>query len=110
MNEQTLRVFWIAAAATGAVFFLFVLYETRRPLRKERESKLRRLARHLTGRGTALAVVPPLQTPFLVPVAKWVARRHVGLFNLIELPRPAAIALDRKSVVEGSEEDKSELA
>jgi sterol desaturase/sphingolipid hydroxylase (fatty acid hydroxylase superfamily) len=54
---------------------------------------LRRVARNLTAGGTALAVVTLLQTPFLVPVAKWVAGRHVGLFNLIELPRPVAIAL-----------------
>jgi sterol desaturase/sphingolipid hydroxylase (fatty acid hydroxylase superfamily) len=93
MNEQTRRVFWIAAAATGAVFFLLLLYETRRPLRKQRESKLRRVARNLTAGGIALAVVTLLQTPFLVPIAQWVARRHVGLFNRIEMPRPVAIAL-----------------
>ena len=93
MNEQTRRVSWIAAAATGVVFFLLLLYETRRPLRKQRESKLLRVARNLTAGGIALAVVTLLQTPFLVPVAKWAARRHVGLFNLIEMPRPVAIAL-----------------
>ena len=54
MNEQTRQVFWIAAAATGAVFFLLLLYETRRPLRKQRESKLRRAARNLTAGGIAV--------------------------------------------------------
>ena len=54
---------------------------------------MRRVARNLTAGGTALAVVTLLQTPLLVPVAKWVARRHVGLFNLIALPRPVAMAL-----------------
>jgi sterol desaturase/sphingolipid hydroxylase (fatty acid hydroxylase superfamily) len=86
-------VFWGAAAATGAVFLVLLVFETRQPLRRHRESKLRRVLRNLTAGGTALAVVTLLQTPFLVPVAKWVARRHVGLFNLIELPRPVAIVL-----------------
>jgi sterol desaturase/sphingolipid hydroxylase (fatty acid hydroxylase superfamily) len=93
MNEQTRRVLWIAAAATGGAFFLLLLYETRRPLRKEREPKLRRVARNLTAGGIALAVVTLLQTPFLVPAAQWAARRRFGLFHLIELPRPFAIAL-----------------
>jgi len=93
MHGETRGVFWGAAAATGAVFLVLLLFETRRPLRRLRESKVRRVARNLTAGGTALAVVTLLQTPFLVPVANWVARRHVGLFNLIELPRPVAIAL-----------------
>lgn len=93
MHEETRAVFWGVVAATGAVFLVLLLFETPRPLRKQRESKLRRVARNLTAGGTALAVVMLLQTPFLVPVAKWVARRHVGLFNLIEMPRPVAIAL-----------------
>lgn len=93
MDEQARRVFWIAAAATAAAFFLLLLYETRKPLRKQRESKLRRVARNLTAGGIALGAVTLLQTPLLVPVAQWVARRHVGLFHLVELPRPVAIAL-----------------
>jgi sterol desaturase/sphingolipid hydroxylase (fatty acid hydroxylase superfamily) len=86
-------VFWSAVAATGAVFLVLLLFEARRPLRRRRESKVRRVARNLTAGGTALAVVTLLQTPLLVPVAKWVSRRHIGLFNLIALPRPVAIAL-----------------
>src|ERR1700693_6208006 len=93
MHGETRGLFWGAVAATGAVFLVLLLFETRRPLRRLRESNVRRVARNLTAGGTALAVVTLLQTPFLVPVAKWVARRHVGLFNLIELPRPVAIAL-----------------
>jgi sterol desaturase/sphingolipid hydroxylase (fatty acid hydroxylase superfamily) len=93
MNENTRRVFWIAAGATAAVFFLLLVYETLRPLRKQRESKPRRVVRNLTAGGIALAVVTLLQTPFLVPVARWVAERRFGLFNLIEMPRPVAVAL-----------------
>jgi sterol desaturase/sphingolipid hydroxylase (fatty acid hydroxylase superfamily) len=93
MNGEARGVFWGAVAATGAAFLLLLFYETRRPLRKQRESKLRRLARNLTAGGLALGAVTLLQTPFLVPVAHWVARRHVGLFNWIAMPRPVAIAL-----------------
>jgi sterol desaturase/sphingolipid hydroxylase (fatty acid hydroxylase superfamily) len=96
MRGVTPGLFWsavAAVAATGAAFLLFLLYETLRPLRKQRESKLRRVARNLTAGGIALAVVTLLQTPLLVPVARWVSRRHFGLFNRIELPRPVAIAL-----------------
>jgi sterol desaturase/sphingolipid hydroxylase (fatty acid hydroxylase superfamily) len=93
MTEEARRVFWTAVAATGAAFLLLVLYESRRPLRKQRESKVRRVVRNLTVGGLALGAVTLLQTPFLVPVAQWVARRRFGLFHWIELPRPVAIAL-----------------
>ena len=67
---------WTATAgATAAVFLVFVAYETLRPLRRRRESRVRRAARNLTAGGIALAVVTLLQTPFLVPVANWAARR-----------------------------------
>src|SRR6266478_3082558 len=93
MNGGTRGVFWGAVAATVAVFFLLFLYEMWKPLRKQRESKIRRVARNLTAGGIALAAVTLLQTPLLVPVAQWAAGRHVGLFNLVALPRPLAIAL-----------------
>ena len=93
MQEVMRQVFWGAVAATGAVFLLFLVYETVWPLRKQRESKLRRVARNLTAGGIALAVVTLLQTPLLVPVSRWVARHHFGLFNLIEIPGPLATVL-----------------
>jgi sterol desaturase/sphingolipid hydroxylase (fatty acid hydroxylase superfamily) len=93
MHGVTREIFWAAVAATGAAFFLFLLYETWRPLRKQRESKPRRIARNLTAGGIALAAVTLLQTPFLVPVAQWAARRHFGLLNWIALPRPFALAV-----------------
>jgi sterol desaturase/sphingolipid hydroxylase (fatty acid hydroxylase superfamily) len=93
MNGQTREALWGGVAATGLAFLLLLLLETRRPLRKQRESKLRRVVRNLTAGGIALGAVTLLQTPFLVPVAKWVALRHFGLFNLVLLPRPVAVAL-----------------
>jgi len=93
MHGVTREIFWAAVAATGATFLLFLLYETWRPLRKQRESKPRRIARNLTAGGIALAAVTLLQTPFLVPVAQWVDRRHFGLLNWIALPKPFALAV-----------------
>ncbi len=93
MRGDLRGVLWTAAGATAAAFLAFVVYETLRPLRRRRESRVRRTARNLTAGGISLAVVTLLQTPFLVPVANWAARRHVGLLNLVELSRPVAIAL-----------------
>ena len=93
MNGEARGVFWGAVAATAAAFVLLLLYEMWRPLRKQRESKVRRVARNLTAGGIALGAVTLLQTPLLVPVAQWVARSHVGLFHWIAAPRPVAIAL-----------------
>jgi sterol desaturase/sphingolipid hydroxylase (fatty acid hydroxylase superfamily) len=93
MHAEAQRVFWTAVAATAAAFLLFLFYETRRPLRKQRESKWRRVARNLTAGGIALGAVTLLQTPLLVPVARWVARGHVGIFNWIAMPRPVAVVL-----------------
>ena len=75
MGGNTREIFWAAVGATGAAFLLFLVYETWHPLRKQRESKPRRIARNLTAGGIALAAVTLLQTPFLVPVAEWVARQ-----------------------------------
>jgi sterol desaturase/sphingolipid hydroxylase (fatty acid hydroxylase superfamily) len=93
MRGVTREIFWAAVAATGAAFLLFLLFETWRPLRNQRESKPRRIARNLTTGGIALAAVTLLQTPFLVPVAQWAARRHFGLLNWIAVPKPVALAL-----------------
>jgi sterol desaturase/sphingolipid hydroxylase (fatty acid hydroxylase superfamily) len=93
MADVRRLVFWIAASATAAAFLLFLAWESLRPLRRQRESKLRRVARNFTAGGMALAVVTLLQTPFLVPIARWAAARRFGLLNLIELPRPVAIVL-----------------
>jgi sterol desaturase/sphingolipid hydroxylase (fatty acid hydroxylase superfamily) len=82
-----------AAGATVLAFLAFLAYETASPLRRQRESKVRRVARNLTAGGIALGVVTLLQTPFLVPAAQWAERRHVGLLNWVALPRPFEIVL-----------------
>jgi sterol desaturase/sphingolipid hydroxylase (fatty acid hydroxylase superfamily) len=93
MNEQAREVLWGGAAATGLAFLVLLVFESRRPLRRQRESKTRRVARNLTAGGIALGLVAVLQTPFLVPAARWAAQRHFGLLNLTDLSRPVQIAL-----------------
>jgi sterol desaturase/sphingolipid hydroxylase (fatty acid hydroxylase superfamily) len=93
MNVQTREVLWGGAAATGLAFLVLLLFESRRPLRRQRESKPRRIARNLTVGGIALGLAAVLQTPFLVPAATWAAERHFGLLNLTDLSRPVRIAL-----------------
>ena len=93
MRGDLRGLLWTAAGGTAFAFLVFLAWETLRPLRRSRESKLRRAARNLTAGGISLAVVTLLQTPFLVPVAKWAGRRHAGLLNLVELSRPVEIVL-----------------
>ena len=86
-------VLWSAAGATALAFLVFALLETLRPLRRRREPRVRRAARNLTAGGISLAVVTLLQTPFLLPAIQWAASHHIGLLNLVSLPRPVEVAL-----------------
>ena len=93
MSGETREVLWGGAAATGLAFLVLFVLESLRPLRRQRESKPRRVARNLTAGGIALAVVMLLQTPFLLPAARWAGERRFGLLNLGELSRPVHVAL-----------------
>ena len=93
MKGNLRTVLWTAAGATTLAFLVFLALETIRPLRRRRESRLRRVARNLTAGGISLAVVTFLQTPFLLPAVKWAAARRFGLFQWIALPRTAEILL-----------------
>ena len=91
MKGNLRAVLWTAAGATALAFLLFLAFETVRPLRRQRESKIRRVARNLTAGGISLAVVTLLQTPFLVPAVKWAAATRIGLLNWIALSRTIEI-------------------
>jgi sterol desaturase/sphingolipid hydroxylase (fatty acid hydroxylase superfamily) len=93
MNGQTREVLLGGAAATALAFLILLIFESRKPLRKERESKPRRVARNLTAGGISLAVVTILQTPFLIPAARWAGERHFGLLNLTDLALSVRITL-----------------
>jgi sterol desaturase/sphingolipid hydroxylase (fatty acid hydroxylase superfamily) len=93
MGGQTREVFFGGAAATAVAFLVLLFVENRRPLRKQREPRPRRIARNLTAGGISLAVVTVLQTPFLLPAARWAAERRFGLLNGVHLTPPVRIAL-----------------
>jgi sterol desaturase/sphingolipid hydroxylase (fatty acid hydroxylase superfamily) len=93
MHGDLRTVLWTAAGATALAFPFFLAWETLAPLRRQREPRARRVARNLTAGGISLAVVTLLQTPFLVPVARWAGQRHVGILNLVQLSRPVTVLL-----------------
>lgn len=63
------------------VFLLVLGLESLWPLRRRRESRLRRLARNLTVAGAGLATVQLLQTPLLIPVSRWTIAHGFGLLG-----------------------------
>ena len=85
------------AIVTGAViasaFAVLTIAERKRPLRREVEPKLPRLARNVTLGALALATAELLQTPLIIPAARWTARRRSGILNVVPIPRTLHIAL-----------------
>jgi sterol desaturase/sphingolipid hydroxylase (fatty acid hydroxylase superfamily) len=76
---------WLTPAVVAGGFLLFLWIETLRPLRVERESKLRRIGRNLATAGIGLATVELLQIPILIPISRWTMTRGIGLLNQFEL-------------------------
>jgi sterol desaturase/sphingolipid hydroxylase (fatty acid hydroxylase superfamily) len=76
---------WIAPAVVAGAFLLFLVTETLRPLRRQRESKLRRIGRNLTMAGLGLATIELLQIPILLPISAWVIRERIGLLHWLGL-------------------------
>lgn len=85
----------ITAGVIVVVLGVMLILERRRPLRREVESKPRRIVRNLTTGATALAVSMLLQIPLLVPLSGWAMTRRAGLLNLVVMPPAlqAAIAV-----------------
>ena len=73
----------VAAAVVIGGFVLFLWTESRFPLRRSRESKLRRMGRNLALAGTGLAAFELLQIPIVRPVSNWTMEGRVGLLNWI---------------------------
>jgi sterol desaturase/sphingolipid hydroxylase (fatty acid hydroxylase superfamily) len=76
---------WIAPAAVAGAFLFFLLIETWRPLRRSRESRLRRIARNLATAGIGVATWELLAIPILLPVSRWTMERNFGLLNRLSL-------------------------
>ncbi|HEX6163100.1 MAG TPA: sterol desaturase family protein [Vicinamibacterales bacterium] len=63
-----------------------LLAEALAPLRPTVESKFRRIVRNLSAGGISLALMSLVQAPLLSPVAAWIVRDRVGLFQAVEWP------------------------
>jgi sterol desaturase/sphingolipid hydroxylase (fatty acid hydroxylase superfamily) len=68
-----------------------VLLERKRPLRRERESKLLRNGRNLAVAALGALTVHLLEAPAVQPLARSVGQRKLGLLKQMNLPRPLEI-------------------
>jgi sterol desaturase/sphingolipid hydroxylase (fatty acid hydroxylase superfamily) len=84
---------WLTPTVVVAGFLVFLWIETLRPLRVEREPKLRRIARNLATAGVGLATVELLQIPILIPISRWTMTRGIGLLNQVEMAAWARVAI-----------------
>ena len=84
---------WLVPAVAAATFVPLFAFELLRPLRPEKEGKLRRVARNLVLAGSAFAVIPLLQTPALGTLWAWMEERRIGLLNRVEWPRAVEVTL-----------------
>lgn len=82
---------WLTPVLVGGAALVLLYAESRRPLRKRREERLRRIGRNLTVAGLTAAVTSALQAPLLFPLARRVEEHRLGL--LPRLPLPPALRL-----------------
>jgi sterol desaturase/sphingolipid hydroxylase (fatty acid hydroxylase superfamily) len=91
-----MKNFFRVALSLGVLAGL-VLLERKRPLRRERESKLRRDGRNLAVAALGALAVQLLEAPVVQPLARSAEKRKLGLLKQLHLPRPieiiAAVAL-----------------
>ncbi len=93
--KRFLKILSVPAALAGVA--LLVWLETKRPLRREVESKLVRNARNLAVAGAAALALQLTEKPVATRLARLVGRRRLGLLKIVSLPRwleiPAAVVL-----------------
>jgi sterol desaturase/sphingolipid hydroxylase (fatty acid hydroxylase superfamily) len=77
---------FISFGVVAGCLAVLVIVETYAPLRRSVELKLRRIIRNLTTGGVSLAILTLLQTPILIPAARWAEANHVGLLNWVKFP------------------------
>jgi sterol desaturase/sphingolipid hydroxylase (fatty acid hydroxylase superfamily) len=85
-----MKNFFRVALSLGMLAAL-VLLERKRPLRRERESKLQRNSRNLVVASLAALTAQFLESPVIRPLASVVERRKLGLLKRLNLPRPLEI-------------------
>lgn len=79
--------FWLTGAIVVGTFGALLLFELRRPLRKEKESKARRDARNFAVAGTAALALGLTEMPVAAQLTDLVERKQIGLLKVVELPR-----------------------
>jgi sterol desaturase/sphingolipid hydroxylase (fatty acid hydroxylase superfamily) len=85
-----MKNFFRVALSLGVLAGL-VLLERKRPLRRERESKIRRNTRNLVVASLGALTVQLLESPVIRPLVHSVERRRFGLLKQLYLPRPLEI-------------------
>ena len=85
-----MKNFFRVVLSLGALAGL-VLLERKRPLRHERESKLRRNGRNLAVASLGALTAQLVEAPVVRPLARFVERRRFGLLKQLRLPRPLEI-------------------
>lgn len=78
---------WLSAPLVVGFGGWLLWRETRRPLRRETESKLRRNARNLAIAGASALALQIAERPVIEWMAKLVERRKWGLLKRLPLPR-----------------------
>lgn len=78
---------WLTPVLVGAAFVGIAIAESRRPLRRARESKARRVGRNLATAGLTAAITSVLQTILLEPVARRVDEERLGFLHRFAMPR-----------------------
>jgi sterol desaturase/sphingolipid hydroxylase (fatty acid hydroxylase superfamily) len=77
---------WLSASLVMGAFGLLWLFEHRRPLRRETESKVKRTGRNLAVAGLAAVSLQLVEKPIIQWLTVKVQRRRWGLLNLFHLP------------------------
>ncbi|TSK03845.1 MAG: sterol desaturase family protein [Geobacter sp.] len=84
---------WLNAVLIVGTVATVAVMELRRPLRKEREGKLRRNGRNAAFALIAAATVALAEKPAVVPLAHHVQKKGLGAVKLLGLPPWAEVAL-----------------
>lgn len=94
MRDERPLPTWVTGIAVAGTFLALVWLERRRPLRRRQvEPKSVRTARNLAVAGLSAAAVQLAERPLVAPLARFAARRRLGLVQRLPLPSWARTAL-----------------
>jgi sterol desaturase/sphingolipid hydroxylase (fatty acid hydroxylase superfamily) len=84
---------WLSGAIVLGAFAAIAISESRRPLRRQQHSKLRRDLRNLAVAALSAATLQVLEKPVVEPLSRLVERRRWGLLKQAHLPSRLETAL-----------------